>query len=509
MKKIIITLFIIILGNIACVAQNDFRKEFEKFMNQTRGEFNDFKQKCNKEYADHLRSAWESFNSIISKPIPKDTLTIPPVIYTEEDTKEDIEEKEFKNIIIADTITKEDIEQVTPLESIIEEMPKIEKTPEEAEEPIGQNEPVIITNGFSFVFYGTTVNVSLGEEHKFTLNNCNNESVASTWEFCSGVYADVAKECIQLKKKYNLCDWGYLQMIKKMSEQFFGKQTNEATLITSFIYCQSGYKTKMGISNGRLYLLVASEHMIYGERFFNIKGEKFYPIDCDEEEMNICKADFPNGKPMSLWISEVPALEYVKNDTTRTLKSKRFPEMNISVSVNKNLMDFYSDYPISEFGNDFMTKWIVYANTPLEKNIKEQIYPALKECLKEKTLLEQVNMLLNFVQTAFVYEYDENVWGYDRSFFAEETLYYDYCDCEDRSILFSRFVRDLTGLKVLLIYYPGHIATAVCIDNEAQGDYLEVENEKFTICDPTYINAPVGKSMPELRNSDIILTLLK
>ena len=34
-------------------------------------------------------------------------------------------------------------------------------------------------------------------------------------------------------------------------------------------------------------------------------------------------------------------------------------------------------------------------------------------------------------------------------------------NCEDRAILFTRIVRDLLGLKFILIYYPGHLASAV------------------------------------------------
>ena len=88
---------------------------------------------------------------------------------------------------------------------------------------------------------------------------------------------------------------------------------------------------------------------------------------------------------------------------------------------------------------------------------------------------------MNFVQTAFVYEYDDKVWGTDRSFFADECLYYPYCDCEDRSILFSRLVRDLLGLDVVLIYYPGHLATAVKFSSEVSGDYITYDGARYTI----------------------------
>lgn len=116
--------------------------------------------------------------------------------------------------------------------------------------------------------------------------------------------------------------------------------------------------------------------------------------------------------------------------------------------------------------------------------------------------------LLNFVQTAFEYEYDDKVWGCDRAFFAEETLYYPYCDCEDRSILFSRLVRDLMGLDVALVYYPGHLATAVAFNDEVPGDYIELGGRRYVVCDPTFIGAPVGMTMPGMDNSGAKVLLL-
>lgn len=116
--------------------------------------------------------------------------------------------------------------------------------------------------------------------------------------------------------------------------------------------------------------------------------------------------------------------------------------------------------------------------------------------------------LLNFVQTAFVYEYDDKVWGGDRAFFAEEMLYNPYCDCEDRSVLFSRLVRDLLGLDVILVYYPGHLATAVCFAEDVSGDYIMLSGRRFVVCDPTYIGAGVGRTMPDMNNRSANVILL-
>ena len=91
---------------------------------------------------------------------------------------------------------------------------------------------------------------------------------------------------------------------------------------------------------------------------------------------------------------------------------------------------------------------------------------------------DAVGILLNWVQTAYEFGNDDKIWGHDRAFFAQETLYYPYSDCEDRAILFSRLVRDLVGLDVVLLYYPGHLATAVAFNDEVKGDYLTYKNRK-------------------------------
>ena len=70
--------------------------------------------------------------------------------------------------------------------------------------------------------------------------------------------------------------------------------------------------------------------------------------------------------------------------------------------------------------NNFITRWAMYANTPMEQTVKDGLYPELRELLRGKSELSAVERLLNWVQTAFAYEYDDKVWGGDRAFFAEE-----------------------------------------------------------------------------------------
>ena len=194
----------------------------------------------------------------------------------------------------------------------------------------------------------------------------------------------------------------------------------------------------------------------------------------------------------------------------RKIASKVFKDFTVVSSVNKNLLEFYSSYPTSMVDDDMMTRWAMYANTPMEAEVKAQLYPQLEAKLKGLSQKEAVERILNWVQTGFEYEYDNKVWGHDRAFFAEETLFYPYCDCEDRSILLTRLVRDLLHLKCILVYYPGHLASAVELTGtDAKGDCIMLDGHKYIIADGTYINAPLGRTMPRMDNSTAKVILLE
>lgn len=144
-----------------------------------------------------------------------------------------------------------------------------------------------------------------------------------------------------------------------------------------------------------------------------------------------------------------------------------------------------------------------YAAASLSPAVKQALYPSLKRQIKGKATTEAANLLLNFVQTAFDYQTDGEQFGAERTLFADESLYYPYCDCEDRSILYANLVHDLLGLDVVLLHYPGHLATAVRFPDELPGNYVLLEGIRYLVCDPTYIGADIGMAMPKYRNSKV------
>ena len=160
---------------------------------------------------------------------------------------------------------------------------------------------------------------------------------------------------------------------------------------------------------------------------------------------------------------------------------------------------------------NFMTRWATLAEYPFEQQVKDSLVTKMKQKVAGMSQFEAVQQILWWVQTGFKYEYDEKVWGYDRAFCPEETLFYPYADSEDRSILLARLVRDVVGIDVVLIYYStDHLAAAVDFtDAVVVGDFLKLEDRRFIICDPSYIGGHVGETMPTMKNSETTIVQVK
>ena len=64
------------------------------------------------------------------------------------------------------------------------------------------------------------------------------------------------------------------------------------------------------------------------------------------------------------------------------------------------------------------------------------------------------------------------------------------------------------GLNVVLLYYPGHLATAVEFNESITGDYIVLSGHRYLVCDPTFINAEIGRTMPGMDNSKASVVML-
>ncbi len=468
------------------------QEQFDKYKDEKRKKFEEFRRKRNEEFAKFVREDWKSVDPSPVLPRP-DEETVPPVVKPEEDVKP------------TPTPTPLPYEEVVPA-------PQPKPQPEPID-PI-EEEPIIPKTQIvkEFMFFGTVGKVRFDKANTIHLPVVDENAIADAWlKLSEESYTNLIYDCLQIREQYSLCDWTYLVMLQEMAEAVYGKGTNESVLLMAYVYCQSGYKMRMAIGiDNKLYMMFASDHAIYNWNYYDLDGEFYYTYNNRTGKIRICEQQYPQERPMSLLISKQQKLAI--NLVGASLhQSASNEDVKVSMSANKNMLDFYSSYPTSMIGDNFVSRWAMYANTPMPEYVKEQIYPQLKRAIGGLDQLTAVNSILNWVQTGFTYEYDDEVWGCDRALFPEESLYYPFCDCEDRSILFTRIVRDLLGLKCILIYYPGHLAAAVEItQGNPTGDYIAYDNRRFFIADGTILyGVPVGETMRGMDNQTAKIILLE
>ena len=321
-------------------------------------------------------------------------------------------------------------------------------------------------------------------------------AVADGYEaLCRSNYKPLIANCQQAQKDFRLNDWGVFLFVKTAAEALCNDE-NSCIVMQQFLLNELGYRAKMARRGDRnqLLLFVATDCMVYGHPYFTKEGLNYYNIIGTEAcTFYMCNQDSKKAKtPVAMRLNNVPALNSGVVSRQRTNKAGN---VSVSVNVSKSLMDFYASMPQCDYG--------VYAKAPVAGSLAQEVLGTLRPLVQGKSEVDAANLLLNFVQTGFKYATDEEQFGFEKPFFVEELFYYPACDCEDRSVLFGWLVRELLGLDVVYLDYPNHIATAVQFKGDVKGDFLTVDGKRYTVCDPTYIGASIGMTMPNLRSAGV------
>lgn len=342
-------------------------------------------------------------------------------------------------------------------------------------------------------YNGQTLYFSDALKSKCRLNGLNENSIADAYEaLCRSDYQPLLADCAQIRKDLRLNDWGLFTLVKAIADAYCAT-ADESIVMQQFLLNEMGYKARMArkATGDKMLLFVATDCKIYARPYITLEGRNYYNLSGDNArcQFYMCRKDSPKAKhSVGMRLEEAPLFPGSVASSTHQAKGS---VAKVTVDVPRALMDFYKNYPQCDYS--------VYFNAPVNAAMENRIVSSLAPLIQGKSETEAANLLINFVQTAFRYQTDEQQFGYEKPFFVEELFYYPYSDCEDRSMLFSYLVRKLMGLDVVLLDYPNHIATAVRFEGNVGGDYLMVDGRKYTVCDPTYIGAPIGTTMPKFK----------
>jgi hypothetical protein len=151
-------------------------------------------------------------------------------------------------------------------------------------------------------------------------------------------------------------------------------------------------------------------------------------------------------------------------------------EYEFKIKLNPEIKTMFANYPVVDYES--------YFNIPLSKETYASLIPLLKKNVKGMNVKNGVDYLMRFTRYAFLFESDSENFGKEKRLSPEQTLMYDYSDCEDRAALFFYLVKEIYDLPMIVLSYPKHITIAVKFDKPV-GRPIYYNGIPYSICDPT------------------------
>jgi len=460
---------------------DDFKKQvdddFSDFREKTIQSFNDHIEKIDKEFADYLVSSFGEHALDQFKAVPKPKPDSPP---------------KYSNQAVPETDKINLTETPPPFKSDGVVLPLIKK-----QEPVSFE-----TRKINFDFFGSEIETVYDKRMVLPNNKSwSPDMIAGYWtELSATNYNHLIEQFRFYQQNLNLNDWAYYQLINRFTFTVYPENSDMRNLLSWFLLTRSGYKTRIAYDENGVYLLLSSTLPIQGN-FVRFDNVNYYLINDGVEKLQTYEKDTPQADR----IFDLSVASPVNLGINKVNKQFQFrfsgQKHTVDLSYNKNLIDLYKTMPLADIR--------IYFNSLAGPVTKTSIRDAFEPLIKDLSETEAANLLLSFVQQAFIYKTDQEAYGAEKYLFPDELLHYPFADCEDRAVFYAYLVKTLLKLDVAGIDFPGHMATAINFQNNPPGEYIQWGNKKYVIADPTFIGAPLGLLMPDINKSEANLIEIK
>lgn len=472
--------FILLLCSSPMMAQNT-NSDYQAFRKGVLDGYVSFRKTVLEDYAKYLQGVWDEYEQF--RGIKRDKDPKPSIV-----PKADVKPQD-----------------VSPVQSVPEVKPTVLPTPSPTDNPI-LVKPIVPSAlpNMSFPFYG--MKISATSCHVQTIEGLEHQAIAKAWDFYQQDKAmkDIVRSLQSLAVALGLNDWFTFELVRNYTEATCENPASK-TVLQHFLLVNMGYDVRLASCGNQLLLLVPFDQQVYERSYLVIDGKKYYAFYDDStskpQNSGVYTCRLPNetdkGRNIDLTIRG-------GNLGIKTSVSHRFGISDGKISlqgvVDAGTMEAIRRYPQMDIP--------FYAMSTIDSNLCQSLLAQVSEQIRGCSETEAVGRILHFVQYAFDYATDGEQHGYEKPYFIEENFYYPKNDCEDRAIFFAFLVRNLLGLDVHLVQYPGHECTAVNFSaTQMNGDGYMYKSKAFYICDPTYIGASIGQCMPDYRNVKPIVEL--
>lgn len=335
-------------------------------------------------------------------------------------------------------------------------------------------------------------------------------SPASVEAFYSNInqlpFNQLVNNLLSYKQEKQLDDWLFYQLIRTAAESISPKKENyhRYTLYKWFLLNQTGYSAVTRLRNDTLLLYVQSNENVYDIPSMLYNQEQYICLNYHDygSDINFKQGRFQDiqvvgrksgAKEFSYQINRMPDF----NPDSYEVKPIQFAygqrNYEFKVKVNKSINKLFNNYPSVEYAVQF--------NAPLSSATYQSLIPALKKTIAGMNQKKGVDYLMHLTRSSFAFENDATLYGKDKRFSPEQTLFSEYSDCEDRAAFFFYLVKEIYNLPMIVLSYPQHVTVAIQFDTP-QGNPIVYKGNQYWVCEPTpqFKNLKIGQGIPALKN---------
>lgn len=473
----------------ACLAlPASANSEYEAFLKQNTMDmaaeqqaFQDYMDANDKAFLGFLKQSWKAVD--VKKPIILDTKPKPVLLPKAPTPKPVPEQKPVVSTPVVEPIVIAKPQPITP--------PKPVKPKPSKPIPVKPQASVAVT------LFGHDLSILKDKALKQSFSGkMSSDNIADFYTaLASSNHQKVINDLKQSAEDLRLNPWGTAILFHRYVKVLGVSGHNAQQLTTWYLLVKAGFDARVAY-NQNAFLLMPSKQGLYGVTYFTFNNTRYYAVSLDGENLDTGRAYTYSGKHSE---ARNP-LDFDGNQKLLPSNDIKQKQLSFTYKGSKHNIQLSYDLGQVELANTTPQLGISqYAHEGLPEQTAHELLTQLQPIVNGKTEHEAVNILLRFMQTAFEYKTDGQQFNQENYLYPVETLHYPYSDCEDRAALFAWLVKNLLKLDTVLLDYPGHIAAAVAFNGKTHGDSWMHNGKRYTVTDPTYINASLGMTMPNLR----------
>lgn len=294
-------------------------------------------------------------------------------------------------------------------------------------------------------------------------------------------------DLMSFRDRHQLNDWLYYQLIRRTAQLISPKAEHydRYTLYKWYFLLASGYDVRIAMHEHRLLMYVQSDDKIFDIPLFQKDGKQFVCLNIHDfgpvnmEAVPLRPMECPGigmKRPFQYQVRQIPSFRQEAYEEKELVFYYHDREDRFRIRLNPEWNALFTNYPSLDFED--------YFNIPMGQLTYNSLIPVLKNKVRKMKPAKGVDYLMQFTRHAFPYENDLQSFGKEKRLSPEQTLFYQYSDCDDRAALFYYLVKEIYNLPMIALMYPDHITIAVAFDQPI-GDPIVYSGRAYTICEPT------------------------